>query len=303
MHNLAKSYDGRRVLDGVSFDVQAGEITSLLGPNGAGKTTLLSIAAGLIRADAGDVEICGHDLATARSSAVSCLGIAPQETSVHLALTARENLQFYAELHGVPRADLRLRIEWVIETLELGAFADRPAQKLSGGERRRLHTAAAIVGQPQVLLLDEPTVGSDIETRSRLLEVVQRLAGEGTAVVYTTHYLPEVTELGARVLILDGGVLIADGQISELLALHAAASMELTFNGPAPELTHPHASITTSGSIMQVRCDDPTRVASELMSQLGPSAPTLARVEMLQGSLDSVYLALTGRRYAEASTG
>lgn len=296
---IKKSYGDHSVLNGLSFVVEPGEIASLLGPNGAGKTTLLSIIAGLQQADVGEINICGHDLRMERKAAVTCLGMAQQETSVHLALTTRENLQFFAELHGVARRDRKLQVQWAIETLELGPFADRPAQKLSGGERRRLHTAVAMIGRPKVLLLDEPTVGSDIETRARLLEVVRGLANKGTAVVYTTHYLPEVVELGARVMILDGGVLIADGALQALLARHAADSMELTFNGPAPLLTHPLATITTQGSVVHVQGRDTTRIAHDLLAQLEPGSPPLARIEMLQGSLDSAYLSLTGRRYTD----
>lgn len=299
IQGVTKAYGDRQILGGVTFSVRPGEIASLLGPNGAGKTTLLSIIAGLLTPDAGQVTICGHDVAADRCRAIDCLGIAPQETAVQLLLTTRENLRFYAELSGIRRRDVALRVEWAIEALELGEFADQKAQKLSGGQRRRLHTAIAMIGRAPVLLLDEPTVGSDLAARSRLLEVIRGLADQGTTVLYTTHYLPEVEELGARILMLDSGRIIADGALQELLEDHGTSAMELTFNGEVPELWHPRARIETHGSIARVTADAIAEVAGDLLGSLGADSARLAKVEMLNGSLDSVYLALTGRRYSE----
>lgn len=295
--DIHKAYDDLLVLEGVSMSVAPGQIASLLGPNGAGKTTLLSIIAGLRHPDRGSVSINGIDVATDPNGATSFLGLAPQETAVQLALTARENLTFYAELAGVSRSDLAARVAWAIDAMELGSFADRKAHKLSGGERRRLHSAAAIVGRPPLLLLDEPTVGADIQTRSRLLAAVQELAAQGTAVVYTTHYLPEVEELGGRVLILDDGVIIADGELRELLDQHATQAVELTFNGPAPSLPHPTATVEVDGNVLRATGEAITQVAAHLLGSLGDDATNLRTIEVLQGSLDSVFLALTGRRY------
>lgn len=297
-----KSYDDLRVLEGVSFAVQAGEITSLLGPNGAGKTTLMSIIAGLRSPDAGSVTINGFDLATHRRQAAVSLGIAPQETAVQLALTTRQNLTFYAELCGLSRRDVARQVDWAIEAMELGAFADRAAVKLSGGERRRLHSAAAIVGRPPLLLLDEPTVGADLHTRGRLLDAVRDLAAAGSAVLYTTHYLPEVEELNARVLMLDGGQIIADGPLRELLDRHATHAVELTFDGEAPDVYHAAADILIVGSTIRATGEGITGVAADLLASLGADSERLRSIEVIQGSLDSVYLTLTGRRYREDGT-
>lgn len=298
IEGVAKSYEGHAVLTDVSLLVRPGEIASLLGPNGAGKTTLLSIIAGLRSADAGSVSICGHDLATQRAFAIRNLGVAPQETAVQLSLTTRENLHFSAELAGVSRRDLKTRTAWAIEALGLGSFADRTAQKLSGGERRRLHAALAMIGWPPVVLLDEPTVGADIATRSQLLEVVRGLADQGTTIIYTTHYLPEVEELAARVMLLDHGTIIADGELQDLLEQHATNSMDLTFQGPAPHLEHHRATIVTSGSVARVTGDSIAEIAADLIGGLGADSQRLTKVEMLSGSLDSVYLSLTGRRFS-----
>jgi ABC-2 type transport system ATP-binding protein len=295
---VRKAHRGRTVLHGVTFKVEEGEIAALLGPNGAGKTTLLSVIAGLLRPDHGNVRVGGHDVVTARRDAARNIGLAPQETSVQRALTSRENLRFYAELYGVPRKAVAGAVSWAIEAMELGTFADRPAQHLSGGERRRLHAAIAVVGHPRLLLLDEPTVGSDVETRARLLALVRDLAAQGTAILYTTHYLPEVVELGARVMILDHGTLIADDPLRELLGEHATTTVELVFSGPAPQIRHRTATVSISDSVARVTGEPIAQITAEVLTSLGAAAAQLRAIEVLPGDLDSVFLSLTGRRYA-----
>ena len=176
-------------LDGVDFEVPAGSVVALLGPNGAGKSTLVSIAAGLLKPDAGVVSVRGRP------------GLAPQEIGIYPSLTVRENLWAFGELYGVSKR----RAERLLEPFVLTELADRPAGRLSGGEQRRLHTAIAVVHRPRVVLLDEPTAGADTQTRSAILRAVLDLASDGAAVVYTTHYLPEVEELDAGVALLEAG--------------------------------------------------------------------------------------------------
>jgi ABC-2 type transport system ATP-binding protein len=297
VREVRKAFDERQVLDGVDLTVEPGEIAALLGVNGAGKSTLLSIVIGLLAADSGAVTIGGHDVATHRAKAIRDVGIAPQETAVQRALDCRDNLRFYAELWGVPRSDVPAAIERSIEAMDLGAFADKPAQQLSGGERRRLHAAIAIVGRPRLLLLDEPTVGADVATRSRILQVVRDLAAEGTAVVYTTHYLAEVEDLGARVMILDGGRILVDDPLEVLLAEHANDTVELVFEGPAPAVSANGATVIVDGSVVRVSGDPIAALAAEVLGGLGEEARRLRGVEVLSSDLDSVFLTLTGRRY------
>ena len=185
---------------------------ALLGPNGAGKSTLVWIASGLLKPDAGSVQVSGRP------------GLAPQEIGIYPSLTVRENLWAFAEIHGVGR-----RAERLLEPFVLTALADRPAGRLSGGEQRRLHTAIALVHRPRVVLLDEPTAGADTQTRAAILDAVRGLAAEGTAVVYTTHYLPEVEALGAGVALLEAGRIIASGTVAELVARHAESVLEVVF--------------------------------------------------------------------------
>ena len=200
--------------------MDAGTILGLLGPNGAGKTTLVSIVAGLRRADAGTVHVGGIDVGRHPKSAQRLIGFAPQETGVYPVLTVRDNLRFFAGLAGLRRPDARVRIDEVGAALGLDELFDRRASELSGGERRRLHTAIALLHRPRLVLLDEPTTGADVRTRNEILELVRTLADDGSAVVYSTHYLHEIEALDATVAFIDHGRIVARGELAELVHRH-----------------------------------------------------------------------------------
>ena len=227
VEDVHKRYDGRVALAGVDLEIAAGEVVALLGPNGAGKTTLVSIVAGLRRADAGRVAVAGHDVARTPQHARAQLGLAPQELGVYPTISVRDNLRFHGELAGLRRGELTRRVADVAQALALDALLGRAARTLSGGERRRLHTAMSVMGRPALLLLDEPTAGADVGMRAQLLALVRRLAGDGVAVCYSTHYLPEVEQLGATVAILDAGRIAARGSLDALLARYGRARVEL----------------------------------------------------------------------------
>ena len=301
---VSKRYDDRLALDGVTLAVGPGEVCGLLGPNGAGKTTLVSIIAGLRRPDAGTIHVTGIDVTRGGRAARSAVGLAAQETGVYPTVSVRENLELFAGLAGLAGRAAAERLDEVADLLELTGLMDRPARHLSGGERRRLHTAMAMVHRPPLLMLDEPTTGVDIATRSRLLAAISRLAREeGCAVLYSTHYLPEVTELDATVAILDGGRIRARGTLTELIAEHSLGVVELTFDGPAPTLAAPtgsvHVDIEVDGSVVRVSTDDhPGPLAARLVGGLGADAERLVSVDLTPPSLETVFLAVTGRAYA-----
>ena len=294
VQQLSKSYGSRPALDAVDLAVEAGEITALLGRNGAGKTTLVSIVAGLRRADAGRVVIGGIDAIAEPRRARAHLGLAPQDTGVYPALSCRDNLRLFAGLAGHSRREARAAIAELAEALGLTELLDRRAKELSGGERRRLHTAIALIGRPALVLLDEPTVGADIQTRSQLLRVVRNLARDGTAVVYSTHYFPEVVELDASVAILERGRLLARGSIAHVVAEHSGGAVELTFAGPAPDIARlvPNDTVTTTGSRVRVETTDPTRVTGEILAGLDSRA-ALRGLTVREPSLESAFLQLT----------
>jgi ABC-2 type transport system ATP-binding protein len=250
VENLRKSYGPIQALAGVDLRVAAGEIVALLGPNGAGKTTLVSIIAALLKPDSGRVLVNGIDPQAQPQEARRHLGIAPQETGLYMVLTARENLRFAGELGGLKRPAIERRTQEVAEIFELSPFLDRRADELSGGEKRRLHTAMALMHNPALILLDEPTVGMDVETRARLLKSIGDLAAAGTAILYSTHYLAEVEELNASVAILDRGKIIARDSLRRLIGSYGRARVERV--GPNLEsvfLTVTGRSFASSGSL------------------------------------------------------
>jgi ABC-2 type transport system ATP-binding protein len=291
---VTKRYGHHLALDQVSIEARAGEVLALLGPNGAGKSTLVSIIAGIRPPDSGAVLVDGIDVVVDPAAVSTRIGFAPQETALYEVLTVRENLTVFADLYGLRRRARDLRITEVAEALRLTALMDRVVSRLSGGERRRLHTAIAFLHRPRLLLLDEPTVGADIETRAALLGIVQAAADEGAAVLYSTHYLPEVEALRATVAILDSGSVIARGQLDELIATHGQAALELTFDGCAPAHLAP---ADNRGEVVRIATPDPAAALASVVANLGDDAERLRGVDLIRPSLDTVFVALTGRPY------
>jgi ABC-2 type transport system ATP-binding protein len=299
--DVVKHYGARPALAGVSLEVRAGEVVGLLGPNGAGKSTLVSIVAGLCPPDSGRVRVGGVDVVAEPAKARSRVGLAPQETGLYELLTVRENLAFFAELAGLRRKARTARVEELAYALRLDALLDRTAFELSGGERRRVHTAIAFVHRPILLLLDEPTVGADVGTRAALLGVVRAAADDGAAIVYSTHYLPEVEMLDATVALLVEGSVIATGALDALVNAHGRAAVELRFDGPAPACAFDGFDATISDDVVRIDAADPPTAVPGIINCLGTHATRLRGVELLRPSLESVFVALTGRRYdAEA---
>jgi ABC-2 type transport system ATP-binding protein len=295
---LRKAYGGEPALRGVDLDVAEGEIVALLGPNGAGKTTLVSIVAGLRKADEGVVEVAGVDALRRSREVRRLLGLAPQDTGIYPVVSVRQNLTLFGELSGLTRRDARRRADEVAEALAITDLLARQAGRLSGGQKRRVHTAIAFMHRPRLLLLDEATTGADVETRAHILELVRRLAAEGSAVLYSTHYLAEVGSLtGASVAVLDDGRVIARGDVAELVAAHAVPVLELSFHGDPPPLALPDAVVVDSRRV-RIPAPDPAATLVAVLPDLPPGL--LESVEIVRPDLESVYLALTGRRYAEA---
>ena len=293
---IEKSYGDIRALDGSDLDVERGQIVSLLGRNGAGKSTFLSIIAGLLEADAGSVTIGGVDAFADASAAAKLVGIAPQDTGIYPVLTVRQNLEFFGELAGLDRRDRSARAEEVAERLGLEQLLDRRGGKLSGGETRRLHTACALVHTPQLLMLDEPTVGADVATRLQLMDAVRELAEEGAAVVYTTHYMPEVEALAADVVIIDEGRILATGSQPELIESHSLVGLRFRTDGFVPTARPGFEPTEVATDTYRVLGD---LAMPQLLDLLGVDADRLMSVEALQPDLETVFLAVTGRRLAD----
>ena len=295
---LRKAYGEHEVLRGVDLQAAPGEIVGLLGPNGAGKTTIVSIVAGLRRADAGTVRVDGIDALAHPERAREVLGLAPQDLGIYPVLSVEQNLAFFAELSGLTGRALRSRVADVADALDLAKLLGQKAATLSGGQKRRLHTAMALVNEPKVLFLDEATVGADVRTRNQILEVVRRRAEVGCAVVYTSHYLTEIEDLAATVAVLEAGRIIARGPLASLVAQYGSPAVRLTFEGPAPAL--PGCEI--AGSVATLRSPDPAHAAAGILGRLNGSTERLRSVDIVRPSLEAAYLALTGRRSNDPTT-
>lgn len=306
VRGVTKTYRGADGIDvnalrGADLDVLPGQVVSLLGRNGAGKTTLLSIVAGLLRPDGGAVTIDGLDALADPEQTARLIGIAPQETGIYPILTVRQNLEFFGELNGLDRATRTSRATEVADQLGLTKLLDRRGGQLSGGEGRRLHTACALVHRPRLLMLDEPTVGADVATRLQLIEAVRGLAADGAAVVYTTHYLPEVEALDADVVIIDDGAVLAQGSQTQLIDHHHLRGVRFRFDGPLPAGRLDDMEPIAVGS-------DTHRVVGdigmpELLHRLGADAERLISVETLRPDLETVFLAVTGHRLDDEAAG
>ena len=215
---LRKRFGDVQAVNGISFRIAAGETYGLLGPNGAGKTTTISIVCGLLEPDAGAVEVAGAPMTTRSVAAKAAIGYVPQDLAIYPDLTAAENLRFFARLYGIPSAQARERVAEVLEVVGLADRGDDQAQTYSGGMKRRLNIGIGLLHRPRLLVLDEPTVGVDPQSRNAILESVERLAGEGMAVLYTTHYMEEAERLCDRIVIVDHGRVLADDTLAGLAA-------------------------------------------------------------------------------------
>ena len=259
---LVKRFQGVTALDGFCLDVAPGEIAGLVGHNGAGKTTFFEIASGLVSPESGNIEIRGE------------VGVAPQQLALYPGITVRETLRFFGGLAGLRRTALKQAIDRIAEEMLLTGELDRRVSVLSGGQQRRTQAATALVGDPAVLLLDEPTVGADPETRAALLSAVRRRAENGATVVYATHYLPELTELGATIAVAKSGRVIARGTGEELLK-GLPGEVRVTLEDDE------ELAVTTA---------DPTAALAELLR--GLDRPVRA-IDIRQPSLDDLYKELS----------
>ncbi len=297
--NLHKSYGATVALRDVSFHVAEREIFGLLGPNGAGKTTLLSIVSCLLEASAGEARIHNQRVNLADKEMRRHIGIVPQELALYDELSARENLVFFGRLYGLRGKDLARRVEEVLAAVGLQEPADRRVATFSGGMKRRLNLGAALVHQPDLLLMDEPTTGVDPQSRNHIFEEIRRLNRAGTTVVYTSHYMEEVQALCPRVGILDHGRLIACDDVAQLLRKQEGA---IRFR--VPQMTSglrtrlqqiPDSRLIEADSRpLELLCRDVKGTLPQLLAVLAELKLETLSLETEEPSLERVFLGLTG---------
>jgi ABC-2 type transport system ATP-binding protein len=300
---LSKSFGSRLAVDGIGFTIAPGEIYGLLGPNGAGKTTSISMIAGILARDAGEVAIDGIDI-DAGPAARALIGIVPQAITLYLDLTARENLDFWGRMYDLGGAALRQAIDAALDAVGLTKRADDIVGTYSGGMQRRLNLAAGILHQPKLLILDEPTVGVDPQSRSAIFDLVERLRDEGTAILYTTHYMEEAERLCARIGIIDSGKLIAEGTRAELVAgLGQDSRIEIGLGrGDSAERAERIVgaldgvmSATVENNHLHVVADRGANRLPALLTALLNAGAMAESVRVVEPNLEDVFLRMTGR--------
>jgi ABC-2 type transport system ATP-binding protein len=304
VEGIEKRFGSVHALKGVDFVVPPGTVLGLLGPNGAGKTTAVRILTTLLRPDAGRATVAGYDVVTDAQALREVVGLAGQYAAVDENLTGRENLTLVGRLYHLARAEARRRADALLERFELTDAAQRPVKTYSGGMRRRLDLAASLVGEPQVLFLDEPTTGLDPRSRLGLWEMIAELVGEGTTLLLTTQYLEEADRLADTIGVIDLGRLIAMGTADELKAkvggdvLHvtladrdqtAAAAEALAAFGA----DHPHVDLATASVSVPIRGG--AGLLPAVVRRLDDAGVELADLALHRPTLDDVFLALTGR--------
>ena len=302
IEHARKRFGDRDALVDASLELRPGEILALLGPNGAGKTTLIRALAGRVRLDGGTIEIFGERVTGVPSDAQRArLGVVPQEIALYPLLTARENLEAFGAFHGVSGARLRGKVEWALEWTGLADRRKEPIQNFSGGMKRRLNLACGVLHDPGAILLDEPTVGVDPQSRGRIDAMLDRLRADGAALLLTTHQLDEAERRADRIAILDHGRVIASGTLAELVRATAGVrkSVAMRFDRePAVPLAGIEPAATNGGAWIS-SIDDVGHDLAALLARVQGAGATIADLEVRRPSLQDVFLHLTGRELRE----
>jgi ABC-2 type transport system ATP-binding protein len=304
--HLRKTYGDIVAVDDVSFEASAGMIFGLLGPNGAGKSTSIGCISGLLTPSGGHVRVLGHDVVSDGPAARAALGVVPQELALYEELSAIDNLRFWGEAYGLRGADLKRRVTEVLELIGLLDRATEPVKRFSGGMKRRLNFGCAVTHRPKVLLLDEPTVGVDPQSRVKLLDLVRAQADAGTCVLYTTHYMEEAQELCDRIGIIDQGKVIALGTLEELRRMMGERDLlRLTGVFDAEVATRALAGVdgaeivSVDGSSLMLSMAEATRRLPAIFAALASHRIEVRETTLTQPSLETLFIKLTGRELRE----
>jgi len=305
IERVSKAFGAIRAVDAVSFEVRPGEIYGLLGPNGAGKTTTILMISGLLKPDAGEIFVAGTAFWSDPQKAKRIMGVVPQELAIYEELTGRENLEFWGRIAGLSSGEAKFRATELLAALSLTDRAKDAVKTYSGGMKRRINLGCALLHKPQLLLLDEPTVGIDPQARLNILEFIRGLRVSGTAILYTTHYLEEAETLCQRIGIIDHGRLLAEGTLSELqerLGGDRVFVLEADFKDTSPDAWngfHQRFRIIQKSERQLVVAAIGTRDPSECLKDLLNLPVRVENVTLKRPSLNDVFLQLTGRDLRE----
>jgi ABC-2 type transport system ATP-binding protein len=301
VHNLGRRYGAVEAVRGISFAVNVGETVGLLGPNGAGKTTTLAMLSTLLPPSFGDATICGERLTANVRAVRQLIGLVPQDISLYPDLSARENLMFFGAIYQVSHRTLRQRADELLALLGLSARGDDRVETYSGGMKRRLNLACGLVHRPRVLLLDEPTAGVDPQARNHILTIVREIARQGTAVLYTTHYMEEAEQVCDRIAIMDEGRIVAQGTLDELLQI-AGEGKVIEIRGELSEVDRdrlraiPDVNRVDRGSeVTRIAVADVGRALASIAPLLTERGAAIRSLEIHAATLEEVFMHLTGK--------
>lgn len=305
VHDLRKSFGELEAVKGVSFTVEKGESFSLLGPNGAGKSTIINMITGLFSPTAGAIHINDINVVKNPKQAQKLIGVVPQEIALYETMSARENLKFWGRMYNLSGKALEKSVDEVLEIIGLTERAKDKIETFSGGMKRRVNIGAAILHHPQILIMDEPTVGIDPQSRNHILETVKRLNNQGMTIIYTSHYMEEVEYLCERIGIIDHGELIACGTLRELReTIGDRSRMIIMFNRERADLVKINQTLTSlflekdfevNDSQIVVFHKQPQLILSDLIQGVTETGTKVTSVEIVEPNLESVFLHLTGR--------
>ncbi|MFF1572934.1 ATP-binding cassette domain-containing protein [Leifsonia sp. NPDC058292] len=310
-HGLVKVFGDNRAVDGVDLNVRAGTVYGVLGPNGAGKTTTISMLATLLKPDAGEATIFGHDIRKEQQVVRQLIGVTAQFASVDETLSATENLVIFSRLLGLGRTEAKRKAAELLEEFGLTEAAKRPLKKFSGGMRRRLDLAASLISQPPLLFLDEPTTGLDPRTRAQMWDTIRRLVSTGSTVLLTTQYLDEADQLADRIAVIDTGRVVAEGTADELKASVGESSLQLRLADPADmedarraiaSVLGVEAVISPEGSRITAPMRNPDTI-TDLFVTFREAGIHLTEMSVQKPTLDEVFLTLTGHGVEEEKSG
>jgi ABC-2 type transport system ATP-binding protein len=302
MNEAVKHYRALTALDHLTLNLQKGEVLGLLGPNGAGKTTAIRVLTGLTGADAGEIRLFGKELRGGSAKEIKKrIGLVPQDLALYETLSARDNLEYFGKLYGVYGAELKKQVDSALEILGLTDVEKKSPKKFSGGMKRRLNIGCAVIHKPELLILDEPTVGIDPQSRNHILDFVSEINKQGTTVLYTSHYMEEVERVCSRVCIMDAGRVIADGTVDDI-AKSAIFEETITL-----EVKEPAPSLAESLKKIQgvVRCDVQNRAVTITSTAGSGNLPRIIEiaspyvilgVSAKKATLEDAFLALTGKK-------
>ena len=306
VHELRKTFGDITAVDGVSFSCEAGSLFGLLGPNGAGKSTTIACISGLLKPSSGRITVGGRGILAGSREARALLGVVPQELALYNDLSATDNLAYWGAAYGLHGKALKDRVDRVLELTGLSDRAKEPVRNFRGGMQRRLNFGCGIVHEPRVLLLDEPTVGVDPQSRVRLLELVRELVAQGTSVLYTTHYMEEAQSLCDRIGIIDHGRVLALGTLDELRQLMGESDV-LRLSGRF-DAARARAALAALEACEVIHADenslllalrDATRRLPTIFAKLAETGGDIHETTLNQPTLESLFIKLTGRELRE----